>query len=79
MADRDLAARVYENFERYRALAARDRENLAALTKRLDDDCIVCVPYFDEDVHDIDGLAQVNSYLFGSTAERREILEKSGV
>ncbi len=77
--DRDLAARVYENFERYQALAARDRENLAALTKRLDDDCIVCVPYFDEDVHDIDGLAQVNSYLFGSTAERREILEKSGV
>ena len=77
--DRDLAARVYENFERYQALAARDRENLAALTKRLDDDCIVCVPYFDEDVHDIDGLAQVNSYLFGSTAERSEILEKSGV
>jgi anion-transporting ArsA/GET3 family ATPase len=77
--DQDLAARVYENFERYQALAARDRENLAALTKRLDDDCIVCVPYFDEDVHDIDGLAHVNSYLFGSTAERREILEKSGV
>jgi anion-transporting ArsA/GET3 family ATPase len=77
--DGDLAARVCENFERYQALAARDRENLARLTKRLDDDCIVCVPYFDEDVHDIDGLAHVNSYLFGSTAERREILEKSGV
>jgi anion-transporting ArsA/GET3 family ATPase len=75
----ELAATVYENFERYQALAARDRENLARLTKRLDDDCIVCVPYFDEDVHDIDGLAHVNSYLFGSTAERREILEKSGV
>ena len=29
---RDLAGRVYENFERYQALAARDRENLAALT-----------------------------------------------
>jgi hypothetical protein len=77
--DQELASRVYENFERYQALAARDRQNLASLTQRLDDDCIVCVPYFDEDVHDIEGLAQVNAYLFGSTAERREILEKSGV
>jgi anion-transporting ArsA/GET3 family ATPase len=77
--DADLAAMVYMNFERYQALAARDRENLARLTERLDDDCIVCVPYLDEDVHDIEGLAQVNAYLFGSAAERREILEKSGV
>jgi anion-transporting ArsA/GET3 family ATPase len=77
--DGELAARVYENFERYQALAARDRENLARLTERLDDDSIVCVPYFDQDVHDVEGLAQVNAYLFGSAAERREILEKSGV
>jgi anion-transporting ArsA/GET3 family ATPase len=77
--DGDLAARVYENFERYQALAARDRENLARLTERLDDDSIVCVPYFDQDVHDVEGLEQVNAYLFGSAAERREILEKSGV
>jgi anion-transporting ArsA/GET3 family ATPase len=77
--DGALAARVYENFQRYQALAARDRENLGRLTQRLDDDCIVCVPYFDEDVHDVEGLAQVNAYLFGSTAERRAILEKSGV
>ena len=33
------------------------------------------MPYFDEDVHDIDGLAQINRYLFASTAERREMLE----
>jgi anion-transporting ArsA/GET3 family ATPase len=77
--DSDLAARVHENFERYQALAARDRENLARLTERLDDDSIVCVPYFDQDVHDVEGLAQVNAYLFGSASERREILEKSGV
>jgi anion-transporting ArsA/GET3 family ATPase len=75
----ELAATVYENFQRYQALAARDRENLARLTERLDDDCIVCVPYFDEDVHDVEGLAQVNAYLFGSAAERRAVLEKSGV
>ena len=76
----ELAARVLEIFRRYQALAARDRENMARLTARVDDgDCVVCVPYFDEDVHDIVGLAQVNAYLFGSAAERREILARSGV
>jgi anion-transporting ArsA/GET3 family ATPase len=75
----ELAAKVYENFERYQALAASDRENMARLTERLDEDCVVCVPYFDEDVHDVEGLAQVNRYLFGATAERREVLERSGV
>jgi anion-transporting ArsA/GET3 family ATPase len=74
-----LATKVVENFERYRALAARDRENMARLTERLAHDSIVCVPYFDEDVHDIDGLAQVNRYLFASSAERREMLESAGV
>jgi anion-transporting ArsA/GET3 family ATPase len=74
-----LATKVVENFERYRALAARDRENMAGLTERLAHDSVVCVPYFDEDVHDIDGLAQVNRYLFASSAERREMLESAGV
>jgi anion-transporting ArsA/GET3 family ATPase len=74
-----LAAKVYENFERYQALAARDRENMARLTERLDEDCVLRVPYFDEDVHDVTGLAQVNEYLFGSAAEREEILERSRV
>jgi hypothetical protein len=27
----------------------------------------------------VSGLAQVNAHLFGSTAERQEILERSGV
>jgi anion-transporting ArsA/GET3 family ATPase len=79
LGDGDLAARVHENFERYQALAARDRENMGRLTARLDEDYVLCVPYFDEDVHDVEGLAQVNAYLFGSTAERRVLLEKSGV
>jgi hypothetical protein len=75
LGDDQLAAKVSENFERYQALAGRDRENMARLTQRLDEDCVVCVPYFDEDVHDVEGLAQVNAYLFGSTAERQEVLE----
>jgi anion-transporting ArsA/GET3 family ATPase len=79
LGDADLAARVHENFENYRALAERDRENMARLTERLEEDSVVCVPYFDEDVHDIEGLAQVNRYLFSSAAERREILERAGV
>jgi anion-transporting ArsA/GET3 family ATPase len=79
LGDEDLAERVQENFERYQALAARDRENMARLTARLEEDCVVSVPYFDEDVHDVAGLAQVNAYLFGSAGERQEILERSGV
>ena len=77
--DEDLAARAYENFSNYRALAARDRANMASLTARLEEDCVLCVPYFDEDVHDIGGLAQVNRYLFGTSAERQEMLEQAGV
>ena len=80
LEDADLAARVSENFENYRALAARDRENMARLTERLEEDSVLCVPYFDEDVHDIDGLAQVNRYLFASSAERaRDARERAGV
>jgi anion-transporting ArsA/GET3 family ATPase len=79
LEDPDLALRVEENFERYHALAARDRENMARLTERLQEDSILCVPYLDEDVHDIDGLAQVNRYLFASSGERREMLESAGV
>jgi hypothetical protein len=68
-----LAVRVAENFDRYQALAARDRENMAHLTERLREDCVLYVPYFDEDVHDVQGLAQVNAYLFGSAAEREAL------
>jgi anion-transporting ArsA/GET3 family ATPase len=75
----DLAQRVYENFERYRSLAVRDRENMARLTQRLDEDRVICVPYLDEDVHDLGGLAQINRYLFVSEEERREILESVAV
>jgi anion-transporting ArsA/GET3 family ATPase len=77
--DTDLAARVHDNFELYRALAERDRDNMERLTERLDEDCVLCVPYFDDDVHDLEGLAQVNRYLFSSSAERREMLESAGV
>jgi anion-transporting ArsA/GET3 family ATPase len=73
----ELAAKVAENFERYDALAERDRASLETLTRRLEKECVLEVPYFDEDVHDIAGLNRVNRYLFASTAERRELFESA--
>jgi anion-transporting ArsA/GET3 family ATPase len=74
-----LAAKVGENFERYRVLAERDRRNIARLTRELDSSSVIEVPYLDEDVYDIGGLAQINRYLFSSKEERRAILERVGV
>jgi hypothetical protein len=47
---------------------------MALLTSRVDEDCVLEVPYFDEDVHDVAGLARVNQYLFADAAERQELL-----
>jgi anion-transporting ArsA/GET3 family ATPase len=77
--DDDLAQRVAANFENYRALAARDRENMAHLTERLDQKSVIEVPYLDEDVHDLSGLAQVNRYLFASAKDRKQLLESVAV
>jgi anion-transporting ArsA/GET3 family ATPase len=75
----DLARRVYENFQRYRVLAQRDRENIALLTERLEERRIIQVPYLDEDVHDLAGLAEIDRYLFSTMEERREMLERAAV
>jgi anion-transporting ArsA/GET3 family ATPase len=75
----ELARKVAENFEHYRMLAERDRENMRLLTERITGDCVLEVPYFDEDVHDIRGLAQVNRYLFADAAERQDLLEQATV
>jgi anion-transporting ArsA/GET3 family ATPase len=73
---KDLARRVYENFLNYRVLAERDRANIERLTRELDVERVIEVPYLDRDVHDIEGLADINRYLFTSTEERRRILEE---
>jgi anion-transporting ArsA/GET3 family ATPase len=73
----ELAKKVAENFENYRMLAERDRENMRLLTERITGDCVLEVPYFDEDVHDIAGLAQIDRYLFADAAERQELLEQA--
>jgi len=65
----DLASRVVANYEDYRLLAERDRKNIERLTSELGTEEVIEVPYLDQDVHDLAGLAEVNSYLFGGSDE----------
>jgi anion-transporting ArsA/GET3 family ATPase len=59
-----LGRRVVRTFEDYRRLAERDRANVARLERELDGEPMIVVPYLDDDVHDIAGLARVNERLF---------------
>jgi anion-transporting ArsA/GET3 family ATPase len=73
LGDEDLAKRVAENFADYQALAERDARNIKRLAKELRTQGVIRVPYLDEDVHDLAGLAEINRYLFASSEERIEI------
>jgi anion-transporting ArsA/GET3 family ATPase len=73
LGDEDLAGRVAENFADYQALAERDARNIERLAKELRTQGVIRVPYLDEDVHDLAGLAEINRYLFASSEERIEI------
>ena len=70
---RDLAGRVAANFADYQALAERDARNIEHLAAELRTRAVIRVPYLDEDVHDLGGLAEINRYLFTS-AEQREAI-----
>ena len=71
LGDPDLAHRVAENFADFRALSARDRRNVAHLAAEMRTSAVIQVPYLDEDVHDLEGLMEVNRYLFASGADER--------
>ncbi len=73
LGDEDLATRVAENFADYQALAERDARNIEHLAAELRTKGVIRVPYLDEDVHDLGGLAEINRYLFASSEERIEI------
>jgi len=73
LGDEDLARRVAENFAGYQALAERDAHNIEHLAAELRTKATIRVPYLDEDVHDLGGLAEINRYLFASS-EQREAL-----
>jgi anion-transporting ArsA/GET3 family ATPase len=77
LLDDDLAQRVAANFADYQALAARDARNVDRLARELDARRVIRVPYLDEDVHDLEGLLQINRYLFAS-AEEREAMVAAG-
>jgi anion-transporting ArsA/GET3 family ATPase len=66
----DLAQRVAENFADYQALAARDAANIDHLAAELRTSSVIRVPYLDEDVHDLAGLAELDRYLFAQEEER---------
>ena len=70
LGDEDLARRVAGNFGDYQALAERDAANIERLARELRSRGVIRVPYLDEDVHDLAGLAEVNRYLFASSEER---------
>jgi len=69
--DDDLARRVIENFDDYRALAARDQDNIKRLTAEMRARLVIQVPYLDTDVHDLAGLMRINEYLFAAGARER--------
>jgi anion-transporting ArsA/GET3 family ATPase len=73
LGEGDLAARVAENFADYQALAERDARNIERLARELRSRTVIRVPYLDEDVHDLAGLAEVNGYLFASSEEREAL------
>ncbi|HEY5977205.1 MAG TPA: ArsA-related P-loop ATPase [Solirubrobacterales bacterium] len=64
LGDADLAQRVGSNFDDYQALAERDARNIEHLAKELRSKVVIRVPYLDEDVHDLAGLAEIDRHLF---------------
>jgi anion-transporting ArsA/GET3 family ATPase len=70
LGDGDLAKRVAANFGDYQALAERDARNIERLAKELSSRVVIRVPYLDEDVHDLAGLAEIDRYLFATSEER---------
>jgi anion-transporting ArsA/GET3 family ATPase len=59
-----LALKVVQNLEDYRRLAERDGQNLDRLHAKLGRKPLLRVPHLDHDVHDIEGLGQMNEFLF---------------
>ena len=70
LGDEDLGRRVAANFSDYQALAERDARNIEHLAREMRATGVIRVPYLDEDVHDLAGLAQINRYLFATGEER---------
>jgi hypothetical protein len=64
----ELGRKVARNFGDYRRVAERDHENVGRLRRELGAEPLIEVPLFDDDVHDIGGLARVCDFLFAEDA-----------
>jgi anion-transporting ArsA/GET3 family ATPase len=70
---RKLALKVVDNFRDFHVLAMRDRQSIARLADELGSPPTTLVPHLDDDVHDVEGLARIERYLFANAAERRRL------
>ncbi|HEY3866274.1 MAG TPA: ArsA-related P-loop ATPase [Solirubrobacteraceae bacterium] len=59
-----LARRAAHNLADFDVLARRDRDAIARLRRELDEPNPVIVPYLDEEIQDLAGLARIAGYLF---------------
>jgi anion-transporting ArsA/GET3 family ATPase len=66
LGDPELAQRVEASFADLKRLAERDRKNIERLAEELGTQAVIRLPYLDEDVHDLAGLARLNEHLFGT-------------
>ena len=57
---------MYESYEGTRRLAERDQANLDLLRRRLGRTPLIEVPHLEDDVHDLEGLRRMDSYLFAA-------------
>ena len=66
----ELGRKVADNFEDHRRLAEHDRANVARLMRELGREPLITVPLLDDDVHDVEGLAELDEYLFAGAHAR---------
>ena len=57
-------APLYANLADFRQVAEREESHFADLAERVEPAPVVRVPFLDDDVHDVDGLTRIGSYLF---------------
>ena len=63
LGDGSLARRAAHNLADFDVLARRDRDTIARLRQELDEPDPVIVPYLDEEIQDLAGLARIAGYL----------------
>ena len=73
LGDEDLAAASRRTSPTTRRWPSATPRNIERLAGELRTKGVIRVPYLDEDVHDLAGLAEINRYLFASSEERIEI------